>query len=381
MKIALSDSGFHQRFKPLTFAKPVGALRVGMFTNLERWKLLLPEAEIFFRTESYLEGKFPRCESPDYTIDASVIPDHQLAEALKILDKGQGLTLGGKVIVQCGNGSNSEIQYDGSPIKLEQLWDFFQQNDHILRQDFELATKNKKSQELPASNTLIGGKEQLFIEEGASIQAATINVASGPVYIGKDAEVMEGSLIRGPFYLGEHAAIKMGAKVYGATTIGPHCKVGGEISNVIFQGYSNKGHDGFLGNSLIGEWCNLGADTNSSNLKNNYSPIRVYSYEKGNFIQTELLFMGLVMGDHGRSGINTMFNTATVVGFSSNVYGSDFPKKFIPSFSWGGADGFVPFEKEKAIEAAKAMMQRRKIEFGSADQQIFDFLYSQTFLE
>ena len=257
---------------------------------------------------------------------------------------------------------------------LENRWDIFEKNGEILEVDFRAISAKHPGEPLSSSNTVIGDPRLIYIEEGASVEASILNTKTGPIYIGKEAEVMEGSIIRGPFALCEHAGIKMGAKIYGPTTIGPHCKVGGEVTNVVFQAYSNKGHDGFLGNSVIGEWCNLGADTNSSNLKNNYSKVSAYSFETGAYEKTEIQFMGLIMGDHSKCGINTMFNTATVVGVSANIYGGDFPPKYIPSFSWGGSAGFEKFDKDKAIQAAKAMMGRRKVEFTSGDREIFDHL-------
>jgi UDP-N-acetylglucosamine diphosphorylase/glucosamine-1-phosphate N-acetyltransferase len=235
-------------------------------------------------------------------------------------------------------------------------------------------TGGRKSQHLSATNTVIGDRSLIFLEEGAQVEASVLNTTAGPIYIGKNAEVMEGSLIRGPFALCEGAVVKMGAKIYGATTIGPHCKVGGEVSNCIFQAYSNKGHDGFLGNSLVGEWCNFGADSNTSNLKNNYSTIRSYSYETNSEIETGLTFMGVCMGDHSKTGINTMLNTASVIGVSCNVFGGGFPDKFLPSFTWGSVESKVSFDMNKAIEVAKAMMSRRSVEFTEGDQLIFETL-------
>jgi UDP-N-acetylglucosamine diphosphorylase/glucosamine-1-phosphate N-acetyltransferase len=246
-----------------------------------------------------------------------------------------------------------------------------------LKEDFDLITQGRDSQALSETNTVIGDKNLVFLEEGAQVEASILNVKEGPIYIGKNAEIMEGSVVRGALALCESAGLKLSTKVYGPTTLGPHCKVGGEVNNVVFQAYSNKGHDGFLGNSVIGEWCNLGADTNSSNLKNNYSKVSAYSYETGKIEKTDVQFMGLIMGDHSKSGINTMFNTATVVGVSANIYGADFPEKVIESFVWGGASGFVPFKLEKAIEVAKAMMSRRHVEFTAGDLEIFTHLSKQ----
>lgn len=375
MKILLADSNLHKRFAPLTLSRPVGNLRMGILTNDERWKTFIPQAEIFFKTEEYLQTKFPSSTSVDFHANAAVIPTKSLVEKALNLTLGQALVQGELVLIQRGETIAERIEFSEELVILEHVWDLFQLNEIVLKADFELLTKGRKSAELSRTNTVIGNPAHVFLEEGASCEASILNTTGGPIYIGKNAEVMEGSMLRGPFALCESAGVKMGAKIYGATTIGPHCKVGGEISNVIFQAYSNKGHDGFLGNSVLGEWCNLGADTNSSNLKNNYSKVSAYSFETGKIEKTDVQFMGLIMGDHSKSGINTMFNTATMVGFSANIYGGDFPEKYIPSFSWGSASGMVPFQKDKAIDVAKAMMSRRKVEFTAGDQAIFDALF------
>jgi UDP-N-acetylglucosamine diphosphorylase/glucosamine-1-phosphate N-acetyltransferase len=270
-----------------------------------------------------------------------------------------------KTRVQC-NISNLII--------LENRWDLYKKNDAILRQDFQIYTTNKTSTALSSTNLLIGSKQELFIQEGAQIEGATLNTSQGPIYIGKNVEIMEGSMLRGPLAILDGAVVKMGAKIYGATTIGPACRIGGEVSNSIFQAFSNKGHDGFLGNALIGEWCNLGADTNCSNLKNNYSKVSTYSYEQQQQISSSEIFMGLTMGDHSKTAINVQFNTASVVGVSSNIFCSKFPQKFIPSFQWVSDEQTSTFLLDKAIEAASAMMARRAQVFSHHDTTIFNFL-------
>ena len=374
MNLVLCDAGKHLKFAPLTLTRPLGDLRVGIMTNSERLAFYAPEDQLFYETEAYLEAKFPTTSAGELWINAAVIPDRLLADAVLNLEEGEELFSGEDWIARKGKNTRKKIEYSAKVIVLVNRWDLFEKNGEILAMDFQALTTRQPGQPLASSNTVIGDPRLVFIEEGASVEASILNTKTGPIYIGKDAEVMEGSIIRGPFALCEHGGIKMGAKVYGPTTIGPHCKVGGEVSNVVFQSYSNKGHDGFLGNSVIGEWCNLGADTNSSNLKNNYSKVNAYSFETGEYDKTDVQFMGLIMGDHSKCGINTMFNTATVVGVSANIYGGDFPPKYIPSFSWGGAAGFEKFDKEKAIQAAKAMMGRRKVEFSAGDQAIFDHL-------
>lgn len=376
LHLLLHDNGLHLRFAPLTLTRPLGDVRVGVLTNKERWERWIPEATVSFITESYLQKKFPELHGQEEVeINAAVIPTEAIAAAVVSLQADQ-ILMGENTWIARRGKATEKIQFtDQQPIVLEQRWDLFQRNDEVLVADYFFLTAGRESQELSETNTVIGNPDWIFLEEGASVEGAFLNTTNGPIYIGKDAEVMEGSLIRGPFALCEHAGVKMGAKIYGATTIGPHCKVGGEISNCVFQAYSNKGHDGFLGNSLVGEWCNFGADSNTSNLKNNYSLIRSWSYEKGEEVETGLQFMGVCMGDHSKTAINTMLNTATVVGVSCNIFGGGFPKKFIPSFTWGACESSELFDLAKAKEAASAMMSRRQVEFTDGDHAIFDHLF------
>jgi UDP-N-acetylglucosamine diphosphorylase/glucosamine-1-phosphate N-acetyltransferase len=375
MRINLNDNGFHLRFAPLTLTRPLGNLRIGIFTNDERWKKLIEsfdptiKTEIGFTTEEYLQGKFKK-QIGAIEVNAAIIPNEEIVATLFQLEEGNSLYTNETWIATVGT-ETVRINYTGNqPILIEQRWDIYQKNEHVLKQDFELVTAGRKSQSLSKTNTLIGDKKAIFLEEGAVVEASILNTNAGPIYIGKHSEIMEGSIVRGPLAMCEYSALKLGAKVYGASTLGPHCKVGGEINNVVFQAYSNKGHDGFLGNSIIGEWCNLGADTNTSNLKNNYGNVSTYSYEENKEIQTNLQFMGLCMGDHSKCAINTMFNTATVVGVSCNVFGADFPSKFIPSFSWGGSNGFESFKFNKAIEYANNMMNRRGLALSEKEIEI-----------
>jgi UDP-N-acetylglucosamine diphosphorylase/glucosamine-1-phosphate N-acetyltransferase len=375
MKIVLHDNGLHLRFAPLTLTRPVGDLRIGGMTNVERWKLVAPGAEVYFETEAYLQGVFPATDAADLVINAALIPNEEVAAVILNLQENEILFNDETWLAKKGDAS-IKVQYKGeSALVLQERWDIFQLNGAAIEADFALLTAGRTSQELSETNVLIGPEENLFMEEGATVEGAIINVKSGPVYIAKDAEIMEGALVRGPLMMNEGSALKMGTKVYGPTTLGPHCKVGGEVNNVVFQGFSNKGHDGFLGNSVIGEWCNLGADTNSSNLKNNYGMVSTYSYEKREEVQTNVQFMGLIMGDHSKCGINTMFNTATVVGVSCNVFGADFPDKFIPSFSWGGKADRTEFRLDKAIEFANNMMARRGRELSEGERQILTHLF------
>lgn len=369
MQINLDDNGLHLRFAPLTLTRPVGNLRMGILTNDERWNTFLPDAEIGFTTGKYLSKKFSSVKN-GIRVNAAVIPNEEIVAAVMHLENNTALYLNELLLAENGVAS-SKIQFKGEiPVIIENRWDLFQKNELVLKADFELITSGRKSQKLSKSNTVIGSSELIFLEEGAKVEASILNTSSGPIYIGKDAEIMEGSIVRGPLAMCEHSALKLGTKIYGATTLGPHCKVGGEVNNCVFQAYSNKGHEGFVGNSLIGEWCNLGADTNTSNLKNNYGNVSTYSYETGKEEKTNVQFMGLTMGDHSKCGINTMFNTATVVGVSCNIYGADFPPKFIPSFSWGGSAGFVPFKFEKAVEYANNMMERRGLKLSEEEVEI-----------
>jgi UDP-N-acetylglucosamine diphosphorylase/glucosamine-1-phosphate N-acetyltransferase len=347
---------------------------MGILTNDERWKLLLPEAKIYFQSEAYLQTKFPTSPEVDLVIHGALIPTQALAQKAKELKEGEQLVYKGQWLMQRGMEAETIVLQEDDVFLLTERWHLFQYNKEVLTDDFFLLTEGRISNEISATNTIIGDKNLIFVEEGATIEASILNTKEGPIYIGKNAEIMEGCMLRGPLAICEDAGVKMGTKIYGATTIGPGCRVGGEISNCIFQSFSNKGHDGFLGNSLIGEWCNLGADTNTSNLKNNYGKVSTFSYETRGVEKTDIQFMGLTMGDHSKCGINTMFNTASVVGVSANIFGAGFPDKVVNSFTWGGAENTVRFKVDKAIEVAKAMMARRKVPFTDGDEMIFRYL-------
>jgi len=388
MNIVLFDDQHRSNLLPLAFTRPIADFRVGITTIREKWEAAL-ERTSSTHTESYLSKKFPiDLDSENLFINGSVFPSLELVEQVNKLDLNSALVKDGLLIAVAldkdeaagfdplyGNWGNTG-NFSGEICKLAALWDIFSLNGEMIESDFSKLTSNSSSQTVSGTNNVIGNN--LFIEEGAKLEYCTINTEQGPVYIGKNAEVMEGCLIRGPFALCEGSQVKMGAKIYGPTTVGPHSKIGGEVSNCVFQAYSNKGHDGFLGNSVVGEWCNLGADTNNSNLKNNYGEVKMWNYKERDFQNTGLQFCGLVMGDHSKAGINTMFNTGTVVGVSANVFGTGFPEKFIPSFSWGGAAGFTNFDLEKAKEVASKMYERRGLDFGKADQEIFNHLFEST---
>ena len=361
MNLILDDNNLHKSFAPLSLTRPVGNLRIGMLTNDERWAHYLPEANISFKTEDYLSKQFKCIESnkDSIIVNAGIIPNSDFVATVINLNKDEALYVNDEKVAYKGN-ANTKVNFCGEePVFLTKRWHLFQKNQEVIEQDFILLKGDRSSQKISSSNIIIGNAEQLFIEEGASIEACTLNTNDGPIYIGKNAVVMEGCMIRGAFALCEHATLKLGTKVYGPSSIGPHCKVGGEINNVVFQAYSNKGHDGFLGNSIIGEWCNLGADTNTSNLKNNYGMVETYSFESNSMIKTDTSFLGLCMGDHSKCGINTMFNTGTVIGVSCNIFGANFPPKYIPSFSWCNTLEIVPYKFDKAIEYANNMMKRR----------------------
>jgi UDP-N-acetylglucosamine diphosphorylase/glucosamine-1-phosphate N-acetyltransferase len=372
MKLLLSDHHLHLRFAPLTLTRPIAELRVGLFTNSERWKKLIPNAQIGYQTEAYLQGKFPANEG--IWINAQCIANAEFASMVSNLKVGEALYHQGILIAKYGEEkSRVQTNFDNL-ILLENRWDLYLKNDAILRQDFKLATNQKVSKDLSKTNLLIGTAQELFIEEGARIEGAMLNTTHGPIYVGKNAEIMEGSMLRGPLAILDGAVVKMGAKLYGASTIGPECRIGGEVSNSVFQGYSNKGHDGFIGSALIGEWCNLGADTNCSNLKNNYGKVSTYCYEQQKQVASSETFMGLTMGDHSKTAINVQFNTASVVGVSSNIFCSGFPQKYIPSFQWVSDEQTVGFQLDKALEAAAAMMARRGQQISPEEVDILSFL-------
>lgn len=373
---------------PLVFAKPIAKLRVGITTIEEKWMdfLSVSEENISYQTVAYLSKKFKlNTAKENIFINSAFLPSAELIDFLKNeLQQNEALICNDEIVaaktsLEIFNSESFENIIDITDFKLlsiHTVTDIFTKNHQAIEQDFERLTKNKKSAKANESNTLIG--DNIFIEEGATINGAILNSSLGAIYIGKNAEIMEGSLVRGPFALCESATLKMGAKIYGATTIGPHSKVGGEVSNSVIQAYSNKGHDGFLGNSVLGEWCNLGADTNNSNLKNNYGEVKLWNYTSKKLENTGLQFCGLIMGDHTKCGINTMFNTGTVAGFSANIYGGGFHQKFIPSFSWGDNEKSTTYDLDKAIETAEKVMERRGIPLTKEDKAIFAAIHQQT---
>ncbi len=385
MNYILFDGPSRNNLLPFTFTRPVADIRVGILTIREKWEAYLDFATTTV-TEDYLSEKFPMVEMDEnIMINASFLPNQTLAEMVKSLEANQAIFNNEDVIAFYTKDTQDDIdfetyeaiEYVDDVIKIEHTWDIFSKNGEAIQEDFELLTKGRQSQPIPEM-TVAFNRSDIFIEEGAKLPLCSLNAENGPIYIGKNAEIMEGSMIRGPFALCEGATVKMSAKIYGPTTVGPFSKVGGEINNSVIFGYSNKGHDGFLGNSVLGEWCNLGADTNNSNLKNNYAEVRLWNYQTESFARTGLQFCGLMMGDHSKCGINTMFNTGTVVGVSANIFGSGFPRNFVPSFSWGGSSGFTTYLTQKAFEVAKVVMSRRDMEFTQVDAEILEHIFEDT---
>lgn len=368
---------------PLTFTRPACDLRYGITTIREKWEYHL-KAKTSTLTAKYLSKKFPMVKDEfNIFIKSTLIPDSNIVKAIKSLKENDILVKDEIILAYNINGENLEnidkepvenlIEYEGEVKTLDCIWQLFSNLEETIRQDFEIITKNRKSAPISKTNHVIG--DQIFIEEGASVEFAMLNASDGPIYIAKDSTIMEGALIRGPFALGEHSYIKMGAKIYGATSIGPYCKVGGEVSNSLFMGYANKAHDGFIGNSVIGEWCNLGAGTNCSNLKNTYDPVRLWNYQEETFANTGLQFCGVIMGDHSKTGINSMINTGTVIGVSVNLFGSGFPRNLVTSFSWGGANGFKVYNLNKAIQVAERVFERRGLTFDEVEKNILKHIY------
>ncbi|MCH8535356.1 MAG: GlmU family protein [Flavobacteriaceae bacterium] len=375
MKIILVDQ-HRTSLLPFTYTRPIAAIRVGILSIAEKWEKLF-QCEVGFATEEYLSQKYPSLsgEKQYLFVNASYLPNEAFLQEIKALNPSDYLVDDGEVVAYKASEKRNSftelnaVALTSEVISIKHTWDIFSKNHDCIQADFKLLTKNRTSAKIPKEVLAINA-EQIFIEEGAKLYNGSLNASEGPIYIGKNAEIMENCSVRGPFSLGDYSTLKMGAKIYTGTTIGPHSKVGGEVSNSVLFGYANKGHDGFLGNSVLGEWVNIGADSNTSNLKNNYASVRLWNYAEERFADTGLQFCGLLMGDHSKCGINTMFNTGTVIGVSTNIFGAGFPRNFIPSFSWGGSAGTTTYKTNKAFEVAKIVMARRKIEFSKEDEQI-----------
>ncbi|MDC1063304.1 putative sugar nucleotidyl transferase [Flavobacteriales bacterium] len=383
MNIILFDNK-REEFYPLSLTRPIAEFRLGVLTIKEKWESYFDSVSTF--SNDYLAEKFniKKIKEDNIWINSQLLPSKNIVTEIKSLRVGEVLKKE-SIILAFRNSefsldelnnveSNSEFSF------LSSISDIFSLNGEEIIADTALInsqSNERNLQEITDSN-IKSGKFPVYVEQGSTIENCYINSSEGPVYIGKNVHIMQGSMLRGPFAICENSVVKMGAKIYGGTTIGPFCKVGGEINNSVFFGYSSKAHDGYLGNSIIGQWCNLGADTNNSNLKNNYDDIKIWNYGSESFLQTGLQFCGLIMGDHSKCGINTMFNTGTVVGVGANIFGSGFPRNFIPSFSWGGNSGFIIHKLEKFFSTAEKVMKRRSIPFTDIDKQVLLEVYNMT---
>ena len=382
MNYILFDGAVRNQLLPFTFTRPVADIRVGILTIREKWEKFLGSTTTTV-TEEYLSDKFPMVElEQNVLINASFCPSKNLVLLIKNLQENQAIFFNDEPLAFYAT-EDQEIDFttftitqytDDDVLRIENTWDIFQKNAQAIQRDFELLTQGRTSEAIPKT-TIAYNPKHIFIEKGAKVMCASLNATDGPIYIANDTLVMEGATIQGPFALCEHSSVKMGAKIYPGTTIGPHCKVGGEVSNSVLMGFSNKGHDGYLGNSVLGYWCNLGADTNTSNLKNNYAEVRLWDYDSEKFAKTGTQFCGLMMGDHSKCGINTMFNTGSVVGVSANIFGAGYPRNFIPSFSWGGSSGMQTYNTKKAFEVAAIVMARRGLEFDAQQEAILDEVF------
>lgn len=398
MNIVLYDDSRRDHLLPLTFMRPVSEIRVGILTIREKWEYFLGQRASHL-TEPHLSKKYPIKKADDnILINGSILPNHEIAGAIKQLKPRQALIAGEYIVAmrmmaedfvnipditpekaqKQDKGTSDDIEYikcSVDHLKIDYPWHIFKYNGEAIRKDFEMLTHKRKTARFSRADNTVINRKNIFLEPGAKVHGALINAENGPVYIGKNAEVMEGAMIRGPVALGEHSKIKMGAKIYGPATIGPHSKVGGEFEDSVIFGYSNKAHDGFVGHSVIAEWCNLGADTNTSNLKNTYEPVRLYSYAKESFVKTGEQFIGLIMGDHSKCGINTMFNTGTVIGVNANVFGDGFQRNFVPSFAWGGKSGYKQYLFDKAVQVARAVYKRRGMTFDETEEEILKAVF------
>jgi len=388
MAIILFDDNAHQTLRPLTFTRPVADLRIGILTIAEKWARYF-DLDYSWYTQPYLQGKFPiNIEDRNLFINGSVCPDELLIDAIKALHGNEALKYGDKLVAVKLNEKDAldfdpqvefekTVEYHHRPVVIRYPEDIFRKNDTELRKDFKLITAGRTSAKISATNTIIGN--DFFAEEGAIADCSTFNTTNGPIYLANNTEVWEGTHIRGAFAICEHSQVKMGAKIYGATTVGPYCRVGGELNNAVIWGYSSKGHEGYLGNAVVGEWCNIGADSNNSNLKNNYDDVKLWDYTIQRFRKTGLQFCGLIMADHSKCAINTMFNTGTIVGVSANIFGAGFPRNFIPDFSWGGPQGYEVYSIKRMFETAEKVFARRDHrKFDENEKEILKKIFEMT---
>lgn len=387
--IILFDPDTRDQLLPLTYTRPVSEMRVGITTISEKWAQQFG-GKVSYITQDYLSEKYPIEISDDnFVINGAVLPNPNLCKLIGELNNNEAFQKNGELIAARLDRLQFQNLIEDNDIEelvgfelqetpfdsLNYAWDIFSLNNKAIRDDFNFLTQGRVSAPLSTTNQIVGDAALIFLEEGATVECSILNTQKGPIYIGRDAEIMEGCIIRGPLAMCENSLLKMGAKIYGATTLGPHCKVGGEVNNAVLFGYSSKAHEGYLGNSVIGEWCNLGADTNTSNLKNTYEEVKLWDYTKNSFGRTGLQFLGLIMGDHSKSGINTMFNTGTVVGVSTNVFGAGFPRNFIPSFTWGGPQGYETYDIKKAFFTMERVLSRRNMDLSPEDHAILTHIY------
>jgi UDP-N-acetylglucosamine diphosphorylase/glucosamine-1-phosphate N-acetyltransferase len=383
------DDLSRDRLLPFTFIRPVAEIRLGILTIREKWEMWLHSTTSAL-TKDYLQEKYPLVQGElNVLINGAITPNADLVGEIEALKPGETLVKDSLLIAVCLDKSElADFDYSvpagfvqkqalSTFLRINRPWHLFYYNGQELISDYELVTAGKISAPISSTNNLLR-PDRIFAEEGVKLEYATLNASTGPIYLGRNTEIMEGALIRGPFALCEGAIVKMGAKIYGPTTLGPFSKVGGEVTNSILFAYSNKVHEGYMGNSALGEWCNIGADSNTSNLKNNYTRVKVWDYVTGRAEDTGLQFCGLMMGDYSKCGINTMFNTGTVVGISSNIYGAGFPGNFIPSFSWGGAAGFETYRVDKSFETIEKAMMSRNLTLSEADRRIIASVFKVT---
>ncbi len=390
--IILFDPDTRDQLLPLTFTRPVSEIRVGITTISEKWAKQFG-GKISYITQDYLSEKYAIDISNDnFVINGAVLPNAKLCLLIEGLKNNEALLKDGELIAARLDRMQFHNLMEDNDIEelvgfemeettfdvINHVWDIFLLNKKVIHDDFAFMTAGRTSAPLSKTNQILGDAALIFLEAGATVECSILNTKNGPIYIGKNAEIMEGCVVRGPFAMGEHSLLKVGAKIYGATSLGPHCKVGGEVNNAVMFGYSSKAHDGYLGNSVIGEWCNLGADTNTSNLKNTYEEVKLWDYTKSSFAKTGLQFLGLIMGDHSKCAINTMFNTGTVVGVSANIFGAGFPRNFIPSYSWGGPQGYETYDIKKAFHTAERVLDRRNITLLDDDRAILKHVYNIT---
>lgn len=387
MTIILFDDSARDSLLPLTYTRPIALLRVGILTIAEKWAKYL-KRDTAYLTVPYLQEKFPFNPTPDNIfINGSVCPDDALLDAIVALKDGEALYTRDVLIAVKGGVAQTgipDLNLDGFKLihylpaitRLVYPEHIFLINEKEIIRDFKLLTSNRTSAALSGTNTILG--ENIFVEEGVEAECSIFNTLKGPVYLGKNAQIWEGSMVRGAFALCEGSQLKMGTKIYSKTTIGPFCRIGGEVNNAVVLGNSSKGHEGYLGNSVIGEWCNMGADTNNSNLKNNYTDVKLWNYSTDHYRNTGLQFCGLVMGDHAKCSINTMFNTGTVVGVCANIFGAGFPANFVPDFSWGGGIQNKEYRLDKALETIERVFDRRNRDLDDTDKNILSAVFNLT---